>query len=226
MIKVTYTEVKALHPCESGLQFAVKLLGGLKTWNAKPTSFADLRAAGVPPDDLVWLASAMAQKNQDVERRLRLWTADCAARVLHVYEKTGKSPAPRAAIVAARQFARGEISDVARAAAWDAARAAAFDVAGVADRAAARAAAWVATWAADFDVAGAAAGDAARVAARAAAFDVAWAAAGDAAWDAARDAAFDVARVAEEAWQFDRFVARMSDDEPEDWPLPSPPPED
>ena len=154
MIKVTYTEVKALHPCESGLQFAVKLLGGLKTWNAKPTSFADLRAAGVPPDDLVWLASAMAQKNQDVERRLRLWTADCAARVLHVYEKTGKSPAPRAAIVAARQFARGEISDVARA------------------------------------------------------------------------AAFDVAEVAEEAWQFDRFVARMSDDEPEDWPLPSPPPAD
>ena len=152
MIKVTYTEVKALHPCESGLQSAVKLLGGLKTWNAKPTSFADLRAAGVPPDDLVWLASAMAQKNQDVERRLRLWTADCAARVLHIYEKTGKSPAPRAAIVAARQFARGEISDVARA------------------------------------------------------------------------AAFDVARAAEEAWQFDRFVARMSDDEPEDWPLPSPPP--
>jgi len=164
MIKVTYTEVKALHPCESGLQFAVKLLGGLKTWNAKPTSFADLRAAGVPPDDLVWLASAMAQKNQDVERRLRLWTADCAARVLHIYEKTGKSPAPRAAIVAARQFARGEISDVARAAAFDVARAAAFDVA----RAAARAAAWVAAWAADFDAAGAAAGESARVAARAA----------------------------------------------------------
>ena len=218
MIKVTYTEVKALHPCESGLQFAVKLLGGLKTWNAKPTSFADLRAAGVPPDDLVWLASAMAQKNQDVERRLRLWTADCAARVLHVYEKTGKSPAPRAAIVAARQFARGEISDVARAAAFDVAWAAA----GVADRAAA----WVAAWAADFDVAGAAAGESARVAARAAAFDVAWAAAGDAAWDVARAAAFDVARAAEEAWQFDRFVARMSDDEPEDWPLPSPPPAD
>jgi len=200
MIKVTYTEVKALHPCESGLQFAVKLLGGLKTWNAKPTSFADLRAAGVPPDDLVWLASAMAQKNQDVERRLRLWTADCAARVLHIYEKTGKSPAPRAAIVAARQFARGEISDVARAAARDAA----WDAAGESARVAARAAA--------FDVAGVAAG--------VAAWDAAWDVAGAAAWDVA----WDVDGVAEEAWQFDRFVARMSDDEPEDWPLPSPPP--
>ena len=140
MIKVTYTEVKALHPCETGLRSAAKLLGGVKTWNDKPTSFADLRAAGVPPDDLVWLASAMAQKNQDVERRLRLWTADCAARVLHIYEKTGKSPAPRAAIVAARQFARGEISDVARvvarAAAWAAAGAAARAAAGAASGAA------------------------------------------------------------------------------------------
>jgi len=43
---------------------------------------------------------------------------------------------------------------------------------------------------------------------------------------AAKDAAWDAARAAEEAWQFDRFVARMSDDEPEDWPLPSPPPAD
>ena len=148
MLKVTYAEVKALHPCETGLKSAARKLGGVKAWNAKATSFADLRAAGVPFDDLVWLASAMAQENQDIERRLRLWTADCAARVLHIYEKTDKSPAPRAAIVAARQFARGEISDAARAAAW----------------------------------------------------------------------------AAEEAWQIDRFVARISNDEPEDWPLPSPPP--
>ena len=164
MLKVTYAEVKALHPCETGLKSAARKLGGVKAWNAKATSFADLRAAGVPFDDLVWLASAIAHESKDIERRLWLWTADCAARVLRIYEKTGKSPAPRAAIIAVRQFTRGEISAAARAAA--------------------RAAAGAATWAA----AGAGAG------------------------------------AAEEAWQIDRFVARMSDDEPEDWPLPSPPP--
>jgi hypothetical protein len=176
VLKVTYAEVKALRPCETGLRSATKLLGGVNAWNAKPASFADLRAAGVPFDDLVWLASAMAHDSKDVERRLRFWIADCAARVLHIYEKTGTSPAPRAAIIAARQFARGEIS----AAAWAAASAAA--------RAAASAAAWDAAWAA------------------------AWAAASAAARAAARDA--------EEAWQIDCLAARMSDEEPEDWPLP------
>ena len=55
-----------------------------------------------------------------------------------------------------------------------------------------------------------------RDAARAAAWDAARDAAGAAAWDAARAAAWD----AEETWQFDRLIARLSDDEPEDWPLP------
>ena len=133
MIKVTYAEVKALHPCETGLKSAARKLGGVKAWNIKATSFADLRAAGVPFNDLVWLASAMAHESKDIERRLRLWIADCAARVLRIYEKTDNSPAPRAAIVAARQFARGEISAAAWAAArdaeWAAARAAEWDAA-------------------------------------------------------------------------------------------------
>src|SRR3546814_9974895 len=54
----------------------------------------------------------------DVERRLRLWLADCAARVLHIYEKTEASAAPREAIIAARRFARGEIDAAALATAW------------------------------------------------------------------------------------------------------------
>jgi hypothetical protein len=118
----------------------------------KPLSYsaADAKAAGVSFEDVVRAASAMAIDNKDVERRLRLWMADCAAHVLHIYEKTGDSDAPRSAIIAARQFARGEID----AAAW-----------------AARDAAWAA-----------------------------WA--------------------AEEAWQYDRLIQWLSDEEPADWPLP------
>jgi len=83
----------------------------------------------------------------------RLFAADCAARVLHLYErKYSADTRPRDAIVAARAFARGEIGAAARAAAWAAAGAAAGD--------AARAAAWAA--------ARAAAGAAARAAAEAA----------------------------------------------------------
>jgi len=145
---LTYAEFKALQPCEDSLKRIAKLFGGARKWNGRKVSASEARSAGVTFDDIVWAASAIARKDADIERRLRLWMADCAARVLHIYEKTGDSDAPRNAIVASRQFARGEIDDAARvaarAAAGDAARAAAGDAA----RVAAWAAAGVATWAA------------------------------------------------------------------------------
>ena len=71
----------------------------------------------------------------------RLFAADCAERVLPLFERERPhDDRPRKAIEAARAFARGEIT----AAAW----------------AAARDAAWDATWAAAWDAAWAAAGDA------------------------------------------------------------------
>lgn len=152
-IGLTYDEVRNLDPCSSSFTRVSKLLGGETAWNGNKIDAAKAREAGCTFDDIVWAASALARENPDVERRLRLWMADCAARVLHIYEKTESSPAPRNAIVAARQFARGEIDAAAWAAAW----------------AAARAAAWA----------------------------------------------------AEEAWQFDRLIAWLSDDEPQDWPLPA-----
>jgi len=187
-IALTYDEVKALNPCTDSFRRVMKLLGGKEGWNGNRISAAEARAAGCTFDDIVWIASAVAKTNADVERRLRLWMADCAAHVLHIFEKTEASDAPRKAIIAARQFARGEIDE----AAWDAARDAAWD----ASLDAARDAAWAA---------------AASAAARAAASAAAWAAA----WDARV-----AARADEEAWQFDRLIARLSDDEPEDVPLP------
>ena len=120
------------------------------------------------------------------DKNLRLFAADCAEHVLHIYLKTNPADGGTAAMWAidcARRYARGETDeaeqDAAWAAAWAAARAAAWAAAG--------AAAWDAAWAAARAAAGAAAGAAARAAARAAAGDAARAAAGAAAGDAERD---------------------------------------
>ena len=188
---LTYDGLISLSPCADELKRVVRRLGGPEKWNGKQITAAQARDAGISFDSILWAASALARDDKDIDRRLRLWMADCAARVLHIYEKTETSTAPREAIIAARQYARGEIEAAARAA-----------------RAAARAA------------------EAARDAAGDAAEDAAWAAAEDAARDAVRDArnaawaAGDAAWAAEERWQFDRLIARLSDDEPEDWPLP------
>jgi len=199
---ITLAQLSNLKPCGESLKAAEKVLPKRRRITA-----AMARDAGFSQSDIIWVLSRLARQDKDVDRRLRLWMADCAARVLHIYEKTGSSISPRDAITAARQYARGEIKAAAGAAAraaagaaaGAAARAAAWDAAGAAAGAAARAAAW--------DAAGAAAWDAARAAARAAA------------WDAAGAAAGAAARAAEEAWQLERLIFRMSDDEPDDWPL-------
>ena len=120
-LALTYDEVKALEPCSDSWGRVSKLLGGKTGWNGKRIDAATARAAGCSLDDLVWVASAVARSDADVERRLRLWMADCAARVLHIYEMLETSDAPRNAIIAARAFARGEIDNAAWDAAWDAA---------------------------------------------------------------------------------------------------------
>ncbi len=237
--RLTLAELKKLDPCSEDFKRIKPIFNDVESLNA-----AEAVSKGATFNDLVWVVSSVALKDGDVERRLRLWMADCAARVLHIYEKTETSAAPRKAIIAARQYARGEIDDAAgdaardaagaaardaaRAAAWDAARAAALDAAKAAARdaawAAARDAAWAAAWAAAWDAAWAAAWDAARAAALdaalAAAWDAARAAALDAARAAAKAAARDAAWAAEKQWQLDRLIAWLSDDEPDDWPLP------
>lgn len=197
---LTYDGLIALSPCKEELRRVVRKLGGPKKWNGKQITAARAREAGVSFDNILWTASALARGDQDIERRLRLWMADCAARVLHIYEKTEPSEAPRKAIIAARQYARGEIGADARAEAWGEA----FDAACDADWASARVAAWAAKGAAAWAVAEGAA----------------WVTAGAVARDAARVAAWAAARAAEKDWQFNRLIERLSDNEPEDWPLP------
>ena len=94
---LTYAELKALDPCAGSLHRVANLMGGARKWTAGITA-AQAREAGATFDDLVWVSSAGACTNPNVDRRLRLWMADCAARVLHIYEAAEKSDAPRAAI--------------------------------------------------------------------------------------------------------------------------------
>jgi hypothetical protein len=155
---LTIAELDKLRPCRLEGPRVRALLRKLNNDAAHCFTAAEAQAAGCTLDDLVWAASAVARTDPEVERRLRHWIADCAARVLHIYERHYPNDSrPRDAIKAARHFADGKISAAARAAAWDAAWAAAW-----AARDAARAAAWDAARAAAW---------AARDAARASAWD-------------------------------------------------------
>ena len=171
----TLNKIKAHSPCKDGWNKLLNYLGKTQADN-EPLSIATIiQSNGIK--DAVWALRAVEGKDKEI----RLFAADCAELVLHIFEnRYPNDDRPRKAIQAARDYANGVIDKyelaAARDAAWDAARAAArdaaWDAAGVAAWDAARVAARVA--------ARAAARDAARVAARVAAGD----AAGDAAWDA------------------------------------------
>jgi hypothetical protein len=205
---LTLAAVRKLGPCERSYLRVSAILPKRGKITAR-----DAVEAGCNLDDLVWITSAVARNDKETERRLRHWLADCAARVLHIYERDYPNDVRvRGAIVAARQFADGQIGAAAWAAAWDAARAASWAAAWDAARDAARDAAWDAArnaaWAASWDAAWAAARDAARAAARAAA------------WDATKAAARAAARDAEEALQLERLVYWLTEAAPEPLTLP------
>ena len=119
------------------------------------------------------------------ETNQRLFAADCAERVLPIFEERyPNDDRPRKAIEAARLYARGEIGAAARAAAQAAAgEAAAGEASWEASQAASRTASWAASWAASQAAPWAASWDASAAARRAAS----QAARRAAPWDAAGD---------------------------------------
>jgi hypothetical protein len=158
-----------IEPCKRGYHLCRE--GDLVRWIGPAIYEAEVRGERIDAEEKIVVSEArlLARCEAWNERTARLFAADCAERVLPIWEE--KHPTdmrPREAIEAARKYARGEIDSAARDAAGAAARAAAACDA-------ARAAAWDAAWAAAW----AAAWDAADAAARAA-----WAAA----WHASRDA--------------------------------------
>ena len=154
-------------------------------------------------DKSCWHEARLLRRLNWDDKQARLFAADCAERVLPLFENMHPDdPRPRLAIAAARNSANGNIGAAAWAAARDAAAAAARDAARDAAAAAARDAAGAAARAAAWEAAGAAAA----AAARAAAWEAARAAAGEAAGAAAWAAAWEAAGEAERQWQTGRLL--------------------
>ena len=122
---ITLAAVRKFNPCTE----SYNRISAILPKRGKITA-QQARDAGCTLDDIVWIASALARNDKEVDRRVRHWLADCSAHVLHIYEKDYPNDArPRDAIQAGRDFADGLIRAAAWAAAWDAARDAARDAA-------------------------------------------------------------------------------------------------
>ena len=165
-MQTTLNKIKSHSPCEDGWKKLLNHLGKTEADDEPLELRTILESNGT--DDTIWAFRAVEGKDKEI----RLFSADCAEMVLHIYEKQyPNDDIPRKAIQAARDYANGLISAeelaAASAAAW---------------------AAWDAAWAAS--------------AAARAAWDAAWAAsAASAAWDAsaARDAARAASAAARDA---------------------------
>ena len=132
-----------IEPCENGYHLCRER--NLVHWLGPVIWEAEHRGEFVEAEDKVVVRQARLVRRCGgwTEKTARLYAADCAERVLPIFEKEHPSDdRPRKAIEVARAFARGEIDDAARAAAWAAARAAASDAARDAAWAAASDAAW------------------------------------------------------------------------------------
>lgn len=149
-LHITLQSLKDNNACQDGYARLVEHLGGDFPLD-KPINLITYLASN-PVEDVIRALRATVE-NSDVVARLV--AADFAESVLHIFEEIyPDDPRPRAAIAAARAFAKGEIAEeelrVAWDAAWDAARAAWGDAAWAARAAAeaAEAAAGAAAWAA------------------------------------------------------------------------------
>jgi len=151
-MKTTFRKLKEAGACTARYRHLAKSLGGITKYG-RDTPISALQILDHNGSDDLWWAWRFFDKTK-ADKIGRLFAADCAERVLPLFEKERPNDdRPRKAIEACRQFANGEIdaaaSEAARAAAWEAAWAAASEAAMEAARAAARAAAWAAAWEAE-----------------------------------------------------------------------------
>lgn len=120
-------ELKKLDACESGLNIFVEAHGD------RDVLFSEcLESNGW--DDVWWFLRSVYNQISDGQRNdLRLLICDWAESVLHFFEEIHPGDKrPRKAIEAGRAFAKGEIDDAARFAAWVDAETAARDAANAA----------------------------------------------------------------------------------------------
>ena len=141
-MNTTLNKIKSHRPCRDGWEKLVTYLGKTEADDDELSIATIIESNGIK--DAIWALRAVDGHDKEI----RLFAADCAESVLHIYEdKYPGDDRPRKAIQAARDYANGLIDAAAR----DAARAAAWDAAWAAAWAAAGDAAWAAAWAAAGD---------------------------------------------------------------------------
>ena len=140
-LTITFAKAKSEGACDAGYRKMGEHLGGITKYGRNTPVPIETIFDVCGLHDAIWALIAVK-----ADRELRLFAADCAERVLPIYEKQyPDDQRPRQVIEAARAFTRGEISDAARDAAGDAAAwSAAIAALAAARVAAARDAAWAA----------------------------------------------------------------------------------
>lgn len=192
---LTYDDVKNMYWPEDEFDRIVRKLGGKRRWKSNPVGFSDMALAGVHPYDISRIAECY-KGDAGYRCRQLLWRADCAAHSLHIFLKAFPSEkSPVEAIKAARAFARGTIGPdafrVAQNAAYTTRNCIPQDTA-----------AWHAATASTCSESSI----------------YAVIATGNTVAGVVQYC--DNAVFSKEArWQVDRLIARMSENEPEDWPL-------
>ena len=201
MLHTTFKKAKEAGACIRSYRKMAKALGGVEKYGLDTPIPLDevLEVCGL--DDALWALRIILEP---ADREIRLFTCDCAERVLFLYEeKYPQDKRPRVAIETARRYADGQATArelaIAEAIAW----------------AAAGAAPGAAPWAIAEAVAGAAAWTAARAAPWAIAEAVAWAiaeAVTRAVAEVAPGAVAEVAAwVAEKEWQKARLIELLKE---------------
>ena len=123
-MNTTLNKILIHEPCEDGLETLLTYLGKTEADDEPLSIRTILESNGV--EDAIWALRAV----DDHKREIRLFAADCAESVLHIYEDAHPDDdRPRKAIEAARRYANGEISEEELDAARKAARYAAGDAA-------------------------------------------------------------------------------------------------
>jgi hypothetical protein len=139
-MNTTLNKIKSHRPCKDGWEKLLTYLGKTEADDDELSIATIIESNGIA--DAIWALRAV----DGYDKEIRLFAADCAESVLHLYEsKYPGDDRPRKAIQTARDYANGLIyaaaRDAALAAAWAAAGAAAGDAALAAALAAAGAAA-------------------------------------------------------------------------------------
>lgn len=117
-IYTTFHLCREANACIDGYKQLAKHLGGVKKYGETTPIGIDVVLKSNSLTDALWCLDN-ASAGADAARVTRLFSADCAARVLKYFEaKYPNDPAARNAIITARKFARGKATADELALAW------------------------------------------------------------------------------------------------------------